>query len=155
MRAYFPRQLGLGVGAEGSPKYVALIATRCILGPTNLGCQNPQIGTARITVSAASKKKFKLPSRTLGKGKLVNGNAGAGARVVPGAAMKKRLRALYKKWDAKGNPKWYVRATVTLRLTSPITETLTRSGRYELDSAVQGPIVGSKGDTYPCGGCNR
>jgi hypothetical protein len=163
VRAFFPTQFGFGVGAFQKP-YVAIIGTNCVEPGGNNSCpsnspderaRNSPAGTAKITVSAVSQRQLKLPSRTLAKGTLKAGNAGSGVRMVSGAAMKERLKVLHKKWDAAGNPALYVRATVTLRLTSPVAETLTRSGRYELGTPAQGDIVGSKYDTFPCGGCKR
>ena len=124
-------------------------------------------GTFTITVSAATRRQLKLPSRTLATGELERSSpftADGFGLVFAGRAMKKRLSELWKKDRPKAlrkgeAPQRFIRATATLRLGAPFNETLRRTAKYRLSAKPysSGDIVfrRSRDENAPCQGCDE
>jgi hypothetical protein len=130
---------------------VNTLAVACVTPGANTFLDCVPQGSATLKVSAATKRKLKLPSTTIAKGPIVAKPAGGegedGGRVAATAssAVRKRLK------KAKT-----IEVTYRLTVTSPIQEVLTEKVKMTTTSSgVQRLLLRSSGDTFSFGGGGR
>jgi hypothetical protein len=125
------------------------LSVRCVVPGQNSSVDCVPAGSVKITVDAATKKKLKLKSATIGTAEIVampatsEDTAGGRARVKASKAVRKQLAKVNK-----------VKVTYTLTVTAPVTAVLKTTGTWSVDTfdGAKRLLLRSPGDTFAISG---
>ncbi|WP_354697477.1 hypothetical protein DSM112329_03107 [Paraconexibacter sp. AEG42_29] len=144
---------GIGVTKlDTGPAITHHLTVSCVAAGTNTFVDCVPTGTAKITVDAATKKKLKLTSATLGTAKVVakaatgEGEDGGAVDVKASAAVRKKLAKVKS-----------VKVTYTVTVTAPVPAVLKTSGTWSVNTftGAKRLLLRSPGDSVDLAGGGR